>query len=62
MPVLTLACVLGSIVYRIAIAFALNTDSLGLSASDVNLVTAILVALALFAPIGKSLGRRRATA
>ena len=62
MPVLTLACVLGSIVYRIAIAFALNTDFLGLSASDVNLVTAILVALALFAPIGKSLGRRKAAA
>lgn len=61
-PVLTLACVLGSIVYRIAIAFALNTDYLGLSASDVNLVTAILVAIALFAPIGKSLGRRRAAA
>jgi putative tryptophan/tyrosine transport system permease protein len=62
MPVLTLACVLGSIVYRTAIAFALNTDFLGLSASDVNLVTAILVALALFAPIGKSFGRRKAAA
>lgn len=62
MPVLTLACVLGSIVYRIAIAFALNTDYIGLSASDVNLVTAILVALALFAPIGRSLGRRKAAA
>ena len=49
-PVLTLACVLGSIVYRIAIAFALNSDFIGLSASDVNLVTAILVAVALVAP------------
>jgi putative ABC transport system permease protein len=62
MPVLTLACVLGSILYRIAIAFALNTDFIGLNASDVNLVTAILVALALFAPIGRSIGRRRAAA
>jgi putative tryptophan/tyrosine transport system permease protein len=62
MPVLTLACVLGSIVYRIAIAFALNSDYVGLSASDVNLVTAILVALALFAPIGRQLSRRRAAA
>jgi putative ABC transport system permease protein len=50
MMVLTLACVLGSIVYRIAIAFALNSDFVGLSASDVNLVTAILVAVALVAP------------
>jgi putative ABC transport system permease protein len=49
-PLLTLACVLGSIVYRLVIAFALNSDFVGLSASDVNLVTAILVAIALFAP------------
>lgn len=52
-PMLTLACVLGSIVYRIAIAFALNSDFVGLSASDVNLVTAILVAIALVAPGNK---------
>jgi putative tryptophan/tyrosine transport system permease protein len=62
MPVLTLACVLGSIVYRIAIAFALNSNYIGLTASDVNLVTAILVAIALFAPIGRQLGRRKAAA
>lgn len=62
MPVLTLACVLGSIVYRIAIAFALNSDYVGLSASDVNLVTAILVAIALFAPIGRQLSRRKTAA
>jgi putative tryptophan/tyrosine transport system permease protein len=49
-PVLTLACAIGSILYRIAIAFALNSDFVGLSASDVNLVTAILVAIALVAP------------
>ncbi|HET9715971.1 MAG TPA: ABC transporter permease [Pseudolabrys sp.] len=49
-PVLTIACVLGSIVYRIAIGFALNSNFVGLSASDVNLVTAILVAIALVAP------------
>lgn len=52
-PVLTLACVLGSIVYRVAIAFALNSDLVGLSASDVNLVTSILVAVALVAPGSK---------
>jgi putative ABC transport system permease protein len=49
-PMLTLACVLGSILYRLAIALALNSNFIGLNASDVNLVTAILVAIALFAP------------
>ena len=50
LPLLTLACVLGSVVYRILIAFALNSDFAGLTASDVNLVTAILVVIALYAP------------
>jgi putative ABC transport system permease protein len=49
-PLLTLSCVLGSVVYRILIAFALNTDFIGLTASDVNVVTAILVVIALVAP------------
>ena len=44
------ACVLGSVVYRIAIALALNADVLGLQSSDLNLVTAILVAGALILP------------
>ncbi len=46
----TLAAVTGSIVYRIAIAVALNVDAIGLTASDVNIVTAVLVAVALVAP------------
>ncbi len=54
-PMLTLACVLGSILYRLAIALALNSNFIGLNASDVNLVTAILVAIALFAP-GRKFG------
>jgi putative ABC transport system permease protein len=45
-----LACVLGSILYRIAVALALNADVLGLEASDLNLVTALLVGLALILP------------
>jgi putative ABC transport system permease protein len=45
-----LACVLGSILYRLAIAAALNADALGLEASDLNLVTAVLVGLALILP------------
>jgi putative ABC transport system permease protein len=53
LPLLTLACVLGSVVYRILIAFALNSDFVGLTASDVNLVTAILVVVAMFAPSRK---------
>ena len=46
----TLACILGSIVYQLAIAFALQASFLGLTASDVNLVTAVLVCLALVLP------------
>src|SRR5690606_37047369 len=44
---MVLACVAGSILYRIAVQFALSADFLGLRASDLNLVTAVLVALAM---------------
>ncbi|MBZ2169993.1 ABC transporter permease [Marinobacter sp. F4216] len=44
------ACVIGAIVYRLAIAFALNADVLGLQAQDLNLITAILVTLAIVLP------------
>jgi len=40
-----LTCAIGSILYRIAIAFALNAHDIGLEASDLNLITALLVAL-----------------
>ncbi len=43
----TLAAVLGSIAYRIVIAFALNLDAIGLKAQDLNLVTALLVIAAI---------------
>jgi putative ABC transport system permease protein len=46
----TFACVIGSILYRLAIAVALDTAWSGLTASDVNVVTALLVAIALFLP------------
>lgn len=57
-----LSCVLGSILYRLAIAFALNAQFLGLEGSDLNLITAILVVIALLSPrlkqqIVKSKGR-----
>lgn len=48
-------CVVGSILYRCLIAFALNVGDIGLQASDLNLVTAILVACAMMIP---SLKRR----
>lgn len=45
-----IACVVGALVYRILIAGALNVDDFGLKASDLNLVTAFLVALAMLLP------------
>ncbi len=44
------ACIAGSVIYRLAVALALNAGFLGLSASDLNLVTAVLVAVALILP------------
>ncbi|MBI3372905.1 MAG: ABC transporter permease [Betaproteobacteria bacterium] len=44
---LTLACVFGAIVYHVIVALALNATTLGLTASDVNIVTAALVCVAL---------------
>jgi putative ABC transport system permease protein len=44
------ACLLGSLLYRLVIAFALDVDMLGIEASDLNLVTALLVGFALLAP------------
>ena len=45
-----IGCVVGSIIYRLAIQLALSTDALGLKASDLNMVTAALVAVALILP------------
>ena len=45
----TFACIVGAVLYRFAVALALNADFMGLRASDVQLVTAVLVALALIA-------------
>jgi putative ABC transport system permease protein len=50
----TLSCVIGSLLYRLAIALALNANALGFTASDVNLVSAILVAVALYFPNRKT--------
>jgi putative ABC transport system permease protein len=46
----TLAVIVGAIVYRFFIALALNSDFIGLQAQDLNLVTAVLVTVALVIP------------
>jgi putative ABC transport system permease protein len=45
-----IGCVIGSLIYRMAVAFALNSQFLGITSSDLNLVTAVLVAVALILP------------
>lgn len=52
-----LACIVGAILYRVAVALALNAGFLGLTASDLNLVTAVLVAAAMVLP--RMLAQRR---
>ena len=47
----TLAVIIGAIVYRFFIALALNIDFIGLQAQDLNLVTALLVVVALVIPL-----------
>ncbi|PAV25225.1 putative ABC transport system permease protein [Tamilnaduibacter salinus] len=45
-----LACLVGAILYRLAIALALNADFVGLKTQDLNLITAVLVTLAIVLP------------
>lgn len=45
-----IACVVGALIYRLLIAQALNVSDIGLKASDLNLVTAVLVAGAMLLP------------
>ncbi|HEY0837859.1 MAG TPA: ABC transporter permease [Azospirillum sp.] len=45
-----LGCVIGSILYRLAVQLALSAEVVGLEAADLNLVTAVLVAVALILP------------
>lgn len=55
----TLAVVIGAIVYRFFIAAALNSEFIGLKAQDLNLVTAVLVTIALVIPQLKRKLRRK---
>lgn len=43
-------CIVGSVLYRCVVALALNVGDIGLQASDLNLVTAVLVACAMMVP------------
>ena len=45
-----ISCILGAIIYRLAISFALEATEIGLQASDLNLVTAVIVAVAMVLP------------
>jgi len=48
--IIVMGCILGSILYRLAVSMALNADFLGFQASDLNLLTAVLVTLSLVFP------------
>lgn len=50
----TFACLAGALLYRFAVAFSLNADFLGLKASDVQMVTAVLVTLTLMSQSSRS--------
>ncbi|MEB3291998.1 MAG: ABC transporter permease [Synechococcales bacterium] len=58
----TIAAILGSILYRLAIAFALELSFLGLKSQDLNLITAILVGAALVIPRWQQQYRKRSQA
>lgn len=46
----TLACIVGSIFYRLLVAVALNADFIGLQAQDLKLITAVLVVIVMTLP------------
>lgn len=50
MWMMVLGCLVGAFIYRLVVAFALNAGDLGLQTSDLNLVTAALVAFAMILP------------
>ncbi len=56
--IILISCIVGAIIYRLVIAFALNSTELGLQTSDLNLVTAVIVAVAMVLPdVKRSLKR-----
>lgn len=59
LAITTLAVVIGAVLYRFFVALALNADVVGLKAQDLNLVTAVLVTVALVIPLIKQRLRRK---
>ena len=57
--IITLATVVGAVLYRLFIALALQADFIGLQAQDLNLITAVLVGVALVLPKLKAKLRRK---
>ena len=45
-----MSCLLGSIIYRLFISFVLYSDLLGLTTSDLNLVTGIMIIVIMYIP------------
>jgi putative tryptophan/tyrosine transport system permease protein len=56
--VITLSAVVGAVLYRLFIALALSADFIGLQAQDLNLLTALLVGVALLLPMLKARMRK----
>jgi putative ABC transport system permease protein len=56
-----LASIIGAVLYRLAISLALNLGDVGFQASDLNLITAVLIAVAMGLPqLSKSIkGKKR---
>ena len=50
MLIVTLAVVMGAVLYRLFITLALEADFIGLQAQDMNIITAVLVGVALVLP------------
>ncbi|PWU04324.1 MAG: ABC transporter permease [Verrucomicrobia bacterium] len=50
LSLIIIGCLTGSIIYRLAIAFALNTEFLGLKAADLKLITAVLIGITMILP------------
>jgi putative tryptophan/tyrosine transport system permease protein len=58
--VATLGCLLGALIYRLFIALALNAGFIGIQAQDLNLVTAVVVAVAVIMSQNRGRSRKKA--
>ncbi len=49
------SCLLGSIIYRLVVAFALHTEWLGLQTKDLNLITGIMIVCVMLIPMKRKI-------